>query len=151
MENFLNKLSVILTTLWVGSLWSMLMVTSVLFHKIPSAYIAGAIAEDMFAYINYFGIFTALFLIFIGFKKSGIKLLKKSYFWIIFMMLVVIMINYFGINPFLEVLKIEALSKEVMESVFSERYRTWHGIASVAYLLECFLGIILVLRVRLLN
>ena len=55
------------------------------------------------------------------------------------MMLVVIMINYFGINPFLEALKIEALSKEVMESVFSERYRTWHGIASAAYLFECFL------------
>ena len=151
MENFLNKLSVILTTLWVGSLWSMLMVTSVLFHKIPSAYIAAAIAEDMFAYINYFGIITALFLIFIGFKKSGIKLLQKSYFWIIFIMLVVIIVNYFGINPFLEALKIEALSKEVMESVFSERYRTWHGIASGAYLLECFLGVILVLRVKLLN
>jgi len=151
MENFLNKISVVLTTLWVGSLWSMLMVTSVLFHKIPSAYIAGALAQDMFAYINYFGILTALFLIFIGFKKSGIKLLNKSYFWIIFMMLVVIMINYFGVSPFLEVLKIEALSKEVMESVFSERYRTWHGIASVAYLLECFLGIMLVLKVRLLN
>ena len=67
------------------------------------------------------------------------------------MMLVVIMINYFGVNPFLEALKIEALSKEVMESVFSERYRTWHGIASGAYLLECFLGIMLVLRIRLLN
>jgi|TARA_B110000971_G_scaffold160220_1_gene163731 hypothetical protein len=151
MGNFLNKLSIILTTLWVGSLWSMLMVTSVLFHKIPSAYIAGAIAGDMFAYINYYGIFTALFLIFVGYKKNGIKLLKKSYFWIIFMMLVVIMINYFGINPFLEALKIEALSKEVMESVFSERYRAWHGIASAAYLFECFLGILLVLRVKLLN
>ena len=151
MENILNKFSIVLTTLWVGSLWSMLMVTSVLFHKIPSAYIAGAIAEDMFFYINYFGIFTGLFLIFIGFKKSGFRLLKKSYFWIIFMMLIVIMVNYFGINPFLEALKIEALSKEVMESVFSERYRTWHGIASIAYLFECFLGIMLVLRVKLLD
>jgi hypothetical protein len=151
MENLINKLSIILATLWVGGLWSMLMVTSVLFHKIPSAYIAGAIAEDMFTYINYFGLITSLFLIFVGYKKSGIKLLKKSYFWIICMMLVVIMINYFGVNPFLEALKIEALSKEVMESVFSERYRTWHGIASGAYLLECFLGIMLVLRVRLLN
>ncbi|MDB4138470.1 DUF4149 domain-containing protein [Methylophilaceae bacterium] len=151
MENLINKLSIILATLWVGGLWSMLMVTSVLFHKIPSAYIAGAIAEDMFTYINYFGLITSLFLIFVGYKKCGIKLLKKSYFWIICMMLVVIMINYFGVNPFLEALKIEALSKEVMESVFSERYRTWHGIASGAYLLECFLGIMLVLRVRLLN
>ena len=58
-------------------------------------------------YINYFGIFTGLFLIFIGFKKSGFRLLKKSYFWIIFMMLIVIMVNYFGINPFLEALKNE--------------------------------------------
>ena len=61
------------------------------------------------------------------------------------------MINFFGIHSVLETLKIEALSKEVMESVFSERYRTWHGIASIAYLLECFLGIILVLKVRTVN
>jgi hypothetical protein len=35
-----------------------------------------------------------------------------------------------------------------MESVFSDRYRTWHGIASMAYLLECVLGIFLVLKIR---
>ena len=66
-------------------------------------------------------------------------------------MLILIMINYFGINPFLQALKIEALSKEVMESLFSERYRTWHGVADMAYLFECFLRIMLILRVRLLS
>ena len=151
MENLVKFFSIALTTIWVGSLWSMLMVTSVLFNKIPSAYLAGVLVEDMFLYFNYFGIFTALFLVFFGFKKSGIRLFQKSYFWIIFLMLIVIMINFFGIHSVLETLKIEALSKEVMESVFSERYRTRHGIASIAYLLECFLGIILVLKVRTVN
>ncbi|MDA1339248.1 MAG: DUF4149 domain-containing protein [Proteobacteria bacterium] len=148
MENFLNKLSVVLTALWVGGLWTMLMVTSVLFMKIPSNYIAGAIAGDMFAFVNYFGIFVSLYLIFFGCRRSGIRLLKESYFWIVLVMLVVVIVNYFGISSVLEALKIEALPKEVMESVFSDRYRTWHGIASMAYLLECVLGIFLVLKIR---
>ena len=60
MENLVKFFSIALTTIWVGSLWSMLMVTSVLFNKIPSAYLAGVLVEDMFLYINYFGIFTAM-------------------------------------------------------------------------------------------
>ncbi len=148
MDNFLNKFSIILTALWVGGLWSMLMVTSVLFNKIPSSYIAGAIAGDMFKFINYFGIFVSLYLLFLGCRRSGLNLLKESYFWIVLLMLIVLIVSYFGIHPVLETLKIEALPKEVMESIFAERYRTWHGIASIAYLLECFLGIFLVLKIR---
>ena len=31
-----------------------------------------------------------------------------------------------------------------MESVFRDRFATWHGVASVIYLIECALGAILV-------
>ena len=63
-------------------------------------------------------------------------------------MLLIILISYFGINPFLEALKIQALPKEVMESVFADRFSAWHGIMSIAYLIECLLGIILLLKIR---
>ncbi len=38
----------------------------------------------------------------------------------------------------------QALPAEVMESVFRDRFATWHGIASVLYLIECLLGVLLV-------
>ena len=59
---------IIISSLWVGGIWSMLMVTTILFNKIPSSYIAGAIANDMFAFMNLFGMFSSGFLLIYGFK-----------------------------------------------------------------------------------
>ena len=76
------------------------------------------------------------------------RLLKKSFFWIALIILLLVLISFFGINPFLETLKLEALPREGMEGVFADRYKSWHGIASVAYLFQCFLGLALVLKMR---
>ena len=148
MENTINKLGFLITTIWVGSLWSMLMVTSVLFNKISSTFIAGAIAADMFTFLNYAGMFVLTLIIILGFKLNGMKLLKKSFFWIALIILMLVLISFFGINPFLETLKLEAFPREVMEGVFADRYKSWHGIASVAYLFQCLLGLALVLKMR---
>ena len=148
MKNLLNDLSFVFTVLWVGSLWSMLMVTSILFDKISSTYIAGAIASDMFQFLNYFGIFVLSSIIFIGYNNNGVGLLRKSFFWIAFFTFLLVLIRLFGINPFLETLKLEILSKEVMESMFTNNFRIWHGIASIAHLLQSILGITLVLKMR---
>ena len=148
MENILNKLSFVITSIWVGSLWSMLMVTSVLFNKIPSSYIAGALAADMFKFLNYFGLFASTIIIFVGFRSYGMGVIKRAFFWITLLILALVMISFFGIHPLLETLKVEALPREVMESMFADRYSSWHGIASVAYLLQCVLGVLLLIKIR---
>ena len=48
----------------------------------------------------------------------------------------------------IENLKDSSFSKEIIESVFADRYSTWHGVASAAFLIECLLGIFLVLKIR---
>ena len=96
MNSLLEKLSIIITSLWVGGLWSMLMVTTILFNKIPSSYIAGAIANDMFAFMNLFGMFSSGFLIIYGFKKVKLLFLRATTFWILLLMLLLILISYFG-------------------------------------------------------
>ena len=53
-------------------------------------------------------------------------------------------IGEFGVQPLLAAIKNQALPAEVMESVFRDRFATWHGIASVLYLIECLLGVLLV-------
>jgi hypothetical protein len=148
MNLLLEKLSVIITSLWVGGLWSMLMVTTILFNKVPSSYIAGAIANDMFAFMNLFGMFSSGFLIIYGFKKINLLFLKSVVFWVLLLMLFLILISYFGINPIIDNFNDSSVSKEIMESVFADRYSTWHGVASAAFLFECVLGILLLLKIR---
>jgi len=63
-------------------------------------------------------------------------------------MLLLALAGHFGIQPFLAQLKAAALPSDVMQSVFASRFKTWHGVASIAYLLQCLLGFVLVLRAR---
>ena len=148
MNSYLHKLSIIISSLWVGGLWSMLMVTTILFNKVPSSYIAGAIANDMFAAVNLFGMFSSAFLLIYGFRKENLSFIRSITLWILILMLSLILISYFGINPILENFRYNSVSKEIIESVFVSRYSTWHGIANTAFLIECFLGIFLILKIR---
>ena len=148
MNSFLNKLSFIFTSLWVGGLWAMLMVTYVIFNMIPSSYIAGVIVSNLFFYLNFFGMITLILILGFGFHSEKIKFFKKMQAWLALLLLLILSISFFGINPLLEALKLEAFPKEVMESVFADRFSAWHGIASVAYLIQCFLGIFLLLKSR---
>jgi len=148
MNSFLNKLSFIFTSLWVGGLWAMLMVTYVIFNMIPSSYIAGVIVSNLFFYLNFFGTITLILILGYGFYSEKIKFFKRMLSWLALLLLLILSISFFGINPLLEALKLEAFPKEVMESVFADRFSAWHGIASVAYLIQCFLGIFLLLKSR---
>jgi hypothetical protein len=148
MNPYLHRLSIIISSLWVGGLWSMLMVTTILFNKVPSSYIAGAIANDMFTFMNLFGMFSSSFLLIYGFRKEKLSFIRSLTFWLLVIMLSIILISYFGINPILENFRDNSISKEIIESVFVNRYSTWHGIASTAFLIECFLGIFLILKIR---
>ena len=147
MSIFFFFFSIVLVSLWVGGLWTMLMVTTVLFNKMPN-YIASSLALDMHLFINLFGVISSLILLFIGFKSTGAAYLKSSIFWMIIILLVIIFISYFGINPLIENLKVNDLPKELMEGFFAERFDNWYGIASIAYLIECIIGIFLLLKVR---
>jgi hypothetical protein len=148
MNPLLHKLAIIISSLWVGGLWAMLMVTTILFNKMHSSYIAGAIANDMFVFMNLFGMFSSGFLLFYGFNKASLSFFKSITFWLIILMLGLILISFFGINPLLENIRDSSVSKEIIESVFISRSSSWHGIASAAFLIECFLGIFLVLKIR---
>ena len=59
-------------------------------------------------------------------------------------MVIVAAIGQFGVQPILDGLRAQALPRQVMESVLRDRFATWHGVASVLYLIECALGVALV-------
>ena len=59
-------------------------------------------------------------------------------------MLALTLAGEFGVQPILASLKDQALPASVMESVFRDRFAAWHGVASVLYLIQSVLGMVLV-------
>jgi len=129
-------------------LWVVGIVAYELFKLIPEAQLAGNIAGELFRMMAYVGMAASIYLLIQRVYQYGTNALKQGFFWIILLMLLLILISHLGINPLLEKFKLEAMPKDVMESVFADRFATWHGISSVAYLLECFLGIFAILKIR---
>jgi Domain of unknown function (DUF4149) len=129
-------------------LWVVGIVAYELFKLIPEAQLAGNIAGQLFRMMAYVGMAASIYLLIQRVYQYGTNTLKQGFFWIILLMLLLILISHLGINPLLEKFKLEAMPKDVMESVFADRFATWHGISSIAYLLECFLGIFAILKIR---
>jgi len=144
----MNTFLKLLIALWVGSLWWMIVVANVIFDKVPTSYLAGLIAGQLFEYLSYFSLVVLTFVIFRLFKGEGWRVVKNSLFWISLFILFIVLMNLFGIKPFLEALKIQALPKEVMESIFADRFSLWHGISSIAYLIHSLLATFLMLKWR---
>ncbi|NCW63073.1 MAG: DUF4149 domain-containing protein [Betaproteobacteria bacterium] len=134
--------------IWAGSLWWMIMVAKVLFDKIPTAFLAGIVAGQLFHYLSYFSLGMSVLIFFHLFKYHGWSSVKSSQFWLILFIAVIVLINFFGIQPTLEALKINAQPKEVMESIFADRFAMWHGISSISFLVQALLVTILMLRWR---
>ena len=144
-----QKLSLIVITIWVGALWSFGLVAYLLFKNLPDNHqLAGNLAGQLFSIVRYIGMFSAFYLLVQRLIDYGTTALKQGYFWAIVIMLMLVLFEHFGIQPILAQLKLQAMPADVMQSVFKERFGKWHGIASVAYLVECLLGFVLVLKVR---
>ncbi len=144
----LNRLNLIVITFWVGALWMTGLTAYVLFDTLQDKQLAGSLAGELFTIVSYIGMASAFYLLIQRLLDYGTGALKQSFFWAVFVMLLLVLAGHFGIQPLLAQLKTDALPNDVMQSVFANRFRNWHGVASVAYLLECLLGFVLVLKAR---
>lgn len=122
--------------------------TYVLFDTIENKPLAGLLAGRLFTIVNYIGMASAAYLLIHRLISYRTAALKQSFFWAVLVMLLLVLAGHFGIQPILAQLKSAALPNDVMQSVFASRFKNWHGVASVAYLIECLLGLVLVLKVR---
>jgi hypothetical protein len=143
-----KKLTLVIITLWVGALWMTGVTAFTLFQTLSDKQIAGNLAGKLFEIVSYIGLFSAFYLLIQRLMEFGTGALKQSYLWAVFVMLLLVLAGHFGIQPLLAELKTSALPNDVMHSVFASRFSTWHGVASMAYVIECLLGFVLVLKVR---
>ncbi len=146
MRTWTEKLIAIVTTFWVGGLWVTSLWASVLFKTLNDRQLAGQIAGQFFTIIAYIGIASATFLLLARLFKFGAQSFKQAYFWALVLMLLLVLAGQYGIQPVLAQLKNAALPADVMQSVFADRFRNWHGIASIAYVVECLLGLVIVTK-----
>jgi hypothetical protein len=144
----LSRINLIVITLWVGGLWMTGITSYVLFDVMHDKQLAGGLAGKLFTIISYIGIASGFYLLIQRLLDYGTGALKQSFFWAVLLMLLLVLAGHFGIQPIIAQLKASALPNDVMQSVFAERFRNWHGVASVAYLAECLLGFVLVLKAR---
>src|SRR5687767_7338099 len=144
----LSRLNLIVVTLWVGALWMTGLTAYILFDSLQDKQLAGNLAGKLFTTVSYIGAVSAFYLLIQRLMDYGTTSFKHSFFWAVFLMLLLILAGHFGIQPLLAQLKANAFPNDVMQSVFANRFRTWHGVASVAYLVQCLLGFVLVLKVR---
>ncbi len=142
------RLSLILIALWAGALWLSGLNAYLLFERLHDTQMAGMLAGQLFSAVSYIGMVSGIYLVIFRVFQFGTSAFKQAFFWAVLVMLLLVLAGHFGIQPILESLKNQALPSDVMQSVFADRFRTWHGVASVAYLIECLLAVVMVLKAR---
>ena len=145
MKNLPRSLALLAATAWVGGLWAVgYLAVPVLFHAQPDRQLAGMLAGQMFVVLGYLGIACGAYLLAWRLAVVGRAALREPLFLIIAAMLLLTLLMHFGIQPLMADLKAQALPLEVSQSEFAGRFRMWHGVSSILYLLQSLLGAALV-------
>lgn len=128
----------ILLTVWVGSMWTVgYIVAPVLFQMLEKS-VAGNVAGQLFSIVSYVGLFSATALVLNivmqqGFQKACWQL------WVLFVMLALIIIGQFVLQPMMAELKILGITAEN-----KAEFGRLHGLASVLFLVNSLAGLALV-------
>jgi len=147
MKRFPDLLAAWAIALWVGGLWAVgYLVAPALFYNLDDHMLAGILAGKMFSRIAWVGLVCGSWLLLFRLNRFGGAVLKQGFFWIVLTMLLLTVAQQFGIQPIMQQIKDQAMPKDVMESLFRDRFATWHGISSVVYLIESLLGLALVAK-----
>ncbi|MDR2164128.1 MAG: DUF4149 domain-containing protein [Zoogloeaceae bacterium] len=147
MRLFANVLFQIALTAWVGGMWIVgYLVVPILFHTLDDRPLAGRIAGHVFAASGWMGLALGGYLCFFFLLRQGRAGLRTLSLWLAVMMLILTAVSLFGIQPWMEQMKLDAAPLDVMQSPLRERFVTWHGISSSLYLLQSLLGLGLLLR-----
>jgi hypothetical protein len=148
MKKYYESLAILAASAWAGGMWVIgYVVAPVLFQALPDKALAGMLASRLFAVMAYVSMACAVYLMFYAYKLHGKQVLSHSLFRVIVLMLLLVLIGQFGMQPLLAEIKAQALPLYVMDSPYADRFMYWHGAASIVYLIQSLLGAVLLLKV----
>jgi len=149
MKNFSLNLSYVVLTLWVGGLWALGAIAApTLFATLPDKPLAGMLAGKMFTLMAYVGLVSGVYLLIHRLASEGTRAFKQWFFWIVLIMLALVLLGHFGVQPIIQSLKVQGETARVLQGVTADRFARWHGIASVLYVLQSLLGLVSVVKQR---
>ena len=148
MRKFAESLYTLAVAAWAGSLWTVgLMVAPVLFSVLDDR-LAGRVAGALFHSAALFGLACAAWILLFRLARFGGAAFRQAATWVALLLAALVALGEFGVQPVLAALREQALTREIAESVFRQRFGTWHGVASVLYVVQCAVAVALVLTQR---
>jgi hypothetical protein len=146
MKKLIDGLAVVAVSAWAGGMWAIgYLAVPLLFLSLPDRMLAGLLAGQMFAGMAYAGLVCGLYLLGYGYWRSGKQIFVQKIYWLVIAMLLLVLLGQFGLQPLMAELKTQALPLDVMHSGLAGRFRMLHGVASILYLVQSVLALILVL------
>jgi hypothetical protein len=146
VRRFADILYTLALTAWVGALWAIGYIAApVLFAAVADRALAGTLAGKMFVVVGWLGLGCGTFLLAFMLLRLGAAALKRGIFWLVLLMLLLTAAQLFGLQPLVAQLRSQSLPRELAEAATRDRFATWHGVASVLYLLQSLLGMVAVL------
>lgn len=138
----------LVTTLWAGSLWTVgYLVAPVLFSTLPDRALAGSIAGSIFRIEAWLSVGCGLVLLaMVVFDDASRE--RRSLLRLIVVMLLCVVVGYFGLQPWMAALREAAGPSGVMEGATRTQFGILHGVASLIYMFQSLLALVLVLKVR---
>lgn len=148
MKKYFDGLAILMASAWVGGMWVVgYVVAPVLFHSLQDRALAGMLAGKLFAVMAYISMVCAIYLLFYAYKLCEKKPASRHIFLITLVMLLFTLFGQFGMQPLLAEIKAQALPLYVMDSPYADRFKFWHGVSSIVYLVQSLSGAFLLLKV----
>ena len=146
MRRFVDATAMLALTLWVGALWAIGYIAApVLFSSLDDRVLAGTLAGKLFTVVGWLGLACGAYLLLLLLVRQGAAALKRLHFWLLVLMVLLAAAQLFGLQPLIAQLRSQSVPRELAEAATKSRFATWHGVASVLYLVQSVLGAIAVL------
>lgn len=131
-----------LLTLWIGGLWiSGYLVAPVLFSTLDDRQLAGQIAGQIFQIMNYIGLVAGGYLLVSIVVCAGQNAFRRWQLWALIVMLLIIVIAAFVIQPMMQELKLQGIAEGTKQA---KDFGRLHGVSSILFLINSLLGLSLV-------
>ncbi len=146
MRRLADATFVLALTTWVGALWAIGYIAApLLFSGLQDRALAGSLAGSMFSVVAGTGQGCGAYLLVFMLARLGVAAMKRALFWLLLTMLMLAAAQLFGLQPLIAQLRSESVPRELAEAATKSRFATWHGVASVLYLIQSVIGVFAVL------